>query len=262
MARYSAADAVRLVVCADAGLGAPQHVSTWDLSKESARDQRAGAIAPGTRLVWTLDPPQLARLLVITVESAAPGADADGPPRLHLGSLEVLEGPAPLPLPGASVERSANGPAVDHVPKATNVARNYVRRRARRRAGVLACWRACADVRAQIKPLNVRHRQGRQVCDISVDPFRMQGFSLVCRQREGRPLSQVREVRVTVGTLSVRGDLVQENQLGVFLVPLVAPNTTVAFDKAVDVRGNVVTLECLSNYGDLEMCPASNFQLY
>jgi len=90
----------------------------------------------------------------------------------------------------------------------------------------------------------------------------MHGFSVVCKHKEGRPQSQVRDIRITIATLSVRGDLVQENQLGVFSLPLVPANTLLYFDKAVDVRGNVVTLECLTNFGDREICPLSNFQLY
>jgi hypothetical protein len=120
----------------------------------------------------------------------------------------------------------------------------------------------------------VRQRNGRLVTELSVEPFRMQGLAVVVRHREGRPLTQarahahtrtrghvvtdarggawqVREVRLTVSTLNQHGDLRQETVVGVYTLPLVPSNTVCYVDAPLDVRGSLVTVECVSSYGDL-----------
>jgi len=115
----------------------------------------------------------------------------------------------------------------------------------------------------QVVPAADRHRneRGRLVSDVAVAPFHMTGFSVKVQHREGQPLSQVRDVRLTASTVNVRGDLVQETLIGHFVLPLVPANTVCYFPVDVDVRGNLVTLECLTAHGDLDMCPVTNFQL-
>ena len=132
----------------------------------------------------------------------------------------------------------------------------------------------------QITPGSVRYRNGRLITDVAVSPFRMSGFSVVVRHREGRPRTQVRvlaahalrsfrrvmdadrgvgaraspqvrEVRVVVSTLNVHGDLRQETLVGVYTLPLVTSNTPCHVDAPLDVRGNLVSIECMSSYGDM-----------
>lgn len=58
-------------------------------------------------------------------------------------------------------------------------------------------------------------------------------------------------MRVVVSTLNVHGDLRQETLVGVYTLPLVASNTPCHVDAPLDVRGNLVSIECTSSYGDM-----------
>ena len=55
--------------------------------------------------------------------------------------------------------------------------------------------------------------------------------------------------------LNVRGDLLQETWVGVFVLPLVPHNTPCQVVVPLEVRGNLISLECLSSYGDLVRRP-------
>ena len=164
------------------------------------------------------------RYVIVTLTPPASGL-------LHLGGIALLGEPLPSARASLAVPRTLFSPR-DTAPE----------------------QQVQASVRVERAPVKVawaRHRPGRTRVDIGVEPFRMSGVALTPRAYEGRRDSQVREVRVLEAVVNQKGDLVSEAAIiASLIVPRVPSGTTLFFDHVAEIRGNVVSIECLDNYGE------------
>jgi len=59
-----------------------------------------------------------------------------------------------------------------------------------------------------------------------------------------------------------KGEIVNLRNLGEFTIPRVKSNTQLFFDFEVEIKGNTISFEALSSYGDQEISPPTRIQLY
>lgn len=206
-------------------------VATWNL-----RDISGGEIKPFTEVAYQFETRQSASLL--SLKFTLP-SQSTGSPLLHIGriSFSVNETEFEVPLVGESTTISTL--YIEQIKSAkTQVVRNHIR------------------------PLNTQFRSSRLKTEFEIDPFRMHGFSVLVKHKDRRASTQVRELRMVVSHMNLRGEVFQQTQLGVFVIPKVQANTTLYFDFEAEIKGNIMTFECLSTYGDDEMCPPGKIQLY
>jgi len=244
---YSVRDCPEIVISTGNVVDKMNPVATWNL-----REEHPSGIKPFTEVSFRFDIPQSSRLVslkftVPSTEATAsqppvphhPGSAATSLPALHIGRLSFVIDDRWFEVPVVGESTTVSTLYIEQIksPK-TQVVRNHVR------------------------PLHMRMRTSKMKTEFEIDPFHMYGFSMLVRHKDRRPNTQVRELRVVINHMNLRGEVFQQTQLGVFVIPRVSANTTLYFDFESQIKGNAVTFECLSTYGDDEMCPPGRIQMY
>ena len=236
---YTARDCPEVVISMGNVVDKMTPVATWNLREQCAGGD--GIIKPFTEVEYKFEIPQSSRLVALKF-TVPPSQASDRPslqPVLHLGRLSFVvdEKWFEVPVVGES----------------TTISTLYIEQIKSSKTQV---------VRSHVRPLQTRVKSSKLKTEFEIDPFRMHGFSLVVKHKDRRANTQVKEVRIVVNNMNLRGEVFQQTQLGVFVIPKVQANTPLFFDFEADIKGNVISFECLSTYGDDEMCPPGKIQMY